>query len=200
MKRIKETIIVEGRYDANTLRQCVDAHIVETSGFGIFNNAEKRKLLELLAKKNGLIIMTDSDGAGFVIRNHLRGVVKDGVVKHAYIPEISGKERRKAQAGKAGLLGVEGMTPEVIIESLRRAGATFEDEASEAHGGITKQDMYEDGLSGGENSAQMRRRLAEKMNLPKLMSANALLSAMNIICTREEYKTLISEIKNESEK
>ncbi len=198
MKRIKETIIVEGRYDVNTLRQCVEAHVIETSGFGIFNNSEKRKLLEILAKKNGLVVLTDSDGAGFVIRNYLRGIIKDGTVKHAYIPEISGKERRKAQAGKAGLLGVEGMTPEIIIESLRRAGATFEDEDSVMCGGITKRDMYEDGLSGGENSANLRRRLAERMDLPSLLSANALLAAINIIYTREEYKAAVSGIKNEN--
>ncbi len=199
MKKIRETIIVEGRYDVNTLRQCVDAHVIETSGFGIFNNTEKRRLLELLAKKNGIIILTDSDGAGFVIRNHLRGAIKEGTVKHAYIPEISGKERRKTTAGKAGLLGVEGMSPEIILESLRRAGATFEDEDRRPCGGITKQDMYEAGLSGGKNSAFLRRRLAEKMNLPSLISANALLAAINIIYTREEYEARLKEIIEEEQ-
>ncbi len=194
MKKIRETIIVEGRYDVNTLRQCVDAHVIETSGFGIFNNTEKRRLLEILAKKNGIIILTDSDGAGFVIRNYLRGAIKAGNVKHAYIPEISGKERRKTTAGKAGLLGVEGMSTEIILESLRRAGATFEDEDRKPCGVITKQDMYEAGLSGGKNSAFLRRRLAEKMNLPSLISANALLAAINIIYTREEYESRLKEI------
>ncbi len=191
MKRIRETIIVEGRYDVNTLKQCVDAHIVETAGFGIFNDKEKRKLIEMLAEKNGIIIFTDSDGAGFVIRNHLKGLVKKGVVKHAYIPEIEGKERRKASASKAGLLGVEGMTAEVIIESLRRAGATFEGGERELRAEITKLDMYELGLSGGANSAEKRGKLAEKLGLPKLMSANAMMQAINMIFTREEFETAV---------
>ena len=191
MKRIRETIIVEGRYDVNTLKQCVDAHIVETAGFGIFNDKEKRKLIEMLAEKNGIIIFTDSDGAGFVIRNHLKGLVKKGVVKHAYIPEIEGKERRKASASKAGLIGVEGMTAEVIIESLRRAGATFEGEEREPRAEITKLDMYELGVSGGANSAEKRGKLAQKLGLPKLMSANAMMQAINMIFTREEFETAV---------
>ena len=137
MKKIRETIIVEGKYDLNMLKQCVDAHIIETSGFGIFNDCEKRKLIEMLAEKNGVIVFTDSDGAGFVIRNHLKGVIRNGTVKHAYIPEIKGKERRKNVPSKAGLLGVEGMTKDVILSALRNAGATFEDEPLLEMAGIT---------------------------------------------------------------
>ena len=196
MKHIKETIIVEGRYDANMLHQCVDAHIVETSGFGIFNNAEKRKLIEMLAEKNGIIVLTDSDGAGFVIRNHLRSIVGKGKIKHAYIPEIEGKERRKTTASKAGLLGVEGMTPEIIVEALRRAGAIFEDEMPREGAGITKQEMFELGLSGGANSAEKREKLAKELKLPTLMSANAFLSAINMIYSKEEFFLAVKKLQD----
>ena len=196
MKHIKETIIVEGRYDANMLHQCVDAHIVETSGFGIFNNTEKRKLIEMLAEKNGIIVLTDSDGAGFVIRNHLNSIVGKAKIKHAYIPEIAGKEKRKTSASKAGLLGVEGMKPEIIIEALRRAGATFEDEIPRKNAGITKQEMFELGLSGGVNSAEKREKLARMMNLPSLMSANAFLSAINMIYSKEEFFLAVEKLED----
>lgn len=194
MKRIRETIIVEGRYDVNTIKQCVDAHVIETSGFGVFNDTEKRRLIEKLAEKNGIIVFTDSDGAGFVIRNHLRGIVRKGTVKHAYIPEVEGKERRKTSVSKAGLLGVEGMSREIIIDALRQAGATFEDEPKKCSAGITKQDMYAVGISGGANSAQKREKLAEVLGLPRLMSANALLSAINMIFTRDEFDDAIKKI------
>ncbi len=196
MKHIKETIIVEGRYDANMLHQCVDAHIVETSGFGIFNNTEKRKLIEMLAEKNGIIVLTDSDGAGFVIRNHLNSIVGKEKIKHAYIPEIAGKEKRKTSASKAGLLGVEGMKPEIIIEALRRAGATFEDEIPRKNAGITKQEMFELGLSGGANSAEKREKLARMMNLPSLMSANAFLSAINMIYSKEDFFLAVEKLED----
>ena len=194
MKRIRETIIVEGRYDVNTLKQYFDAHIIETSGFGIFNNEEKRKLIEKLAEKNGIIVLTDSDGAGLVIRNFIRGAVKSGSVKHAYIPEVEGKEKRKTTASKAGLLGVEGMSREIIEESLRRAGATFDDGEIRKPSDITKQDMYFAGLSGNAESAVKREKLAKLLGLPKLMSANALLAAINMIYTREEFETAVSKL------
>lgn len=194
MKRIRETIIVEGRYDVNTLKQCVDAHVIETSGFGIFNDSEKRRLIEKLARKNGIIVFTDSDGAGFVIRNHLKGIVGNGEIKHAYIPEIEGKERRKSSASKAGLLGVEGMSREIIIEALRRAGATFEDEPQKTSAGLTKQDMYALGLSGGADSARKREELASILDLPRLMTANALLAAINMIFTREEFENAVAKL------
>ncbi|MBQ7120548.1 MAG: DUF4093 domain-containing protein [Oscillospiraceae bacterium] len=198
MKRIRETIIVEGRYDVNTLKQYFDAHIIETSGFGIFNNTEKRKLIEKLAEKNGIIVFTDSDGAGLVIRNFIRGAVKSGNVKHAYIPEIEGKEKRKASASKAGLLGVEGMSREIIENALRRAGATFDDGEVQKKSDLTKQDMYFAGLSGDSNSSIKREKLAEILGLPKLMSANAFLAAINMIYTREEFEKAISELDNEA--
>ncbi len=194
MKRIRETIIVEGRYDINKLKQCVDAHIVETAGFGIFNDKEKRELIATLAKKNGIIILTDCDGAGQVIRNFLKGIVSEGSVKHAYIPEIEGKERRKTDRSKAGFLGVEGMADEVIINALKAAGATFDDEETAPSAMLTKQDMYFYGLSGGEGSADLRKKLAKKLNLPSILSANALLSAINMIFTKEEFEKALSEL------
>ncbi len=194
MMHIKETIIVEGRYDINKLKQCIDAHIIETAGFGIFNDKEKRELIATLAKKNGIIILTDSDGAGQVIRNYLKGAISEGKVKHAYIPEISGKERRKTESSKAGFLGVEGMPEEIIINALKVAGATFDDEEVRESAMLTKQDMYFYGLSGGEDSANRRKKLAKKLNLPSLLSANALLDAINMIFTREEFEKAVEEL------
>ena len=134
MRKVKEVIVVEGRYDKNTLSQIVDAVILETAGFGIFNDAAKRRLLKTMAEQRGLIVLTDSDGAGFLIRNHIRGCVDPKLVKHAYIPDIYGKERRKAKTSKEGKLGVEGMRPEVLLDALERAGATFDDSPVDAHG------------------------------------------------------------------
>lgn len=195
MKHVAETIIVEGRYDVNTLKQCIDAHIIETSGFGIFNDAEKQRLIRKIAEKNGIIILTDSDSAGFVIRNYIKGIVKNGTIKHAYIPEIVGKERRKNSPSKEGLLGVEGMRPEIIENALRAAGATFDGQARGKATYLTKSDMYMLGLSGRANSADLRRRLLERLELPKRMTANAVLSALNMLCTRKEIEDILREIE-----
>ena len=186
-RRVKEAIVVEGRYDKNTLSQVLDAVIIETGGFGVFSDEEKIKLIRRLAEKRGVIIMTDPDSAGFLIRNHLKGQLAGADIKHAYIPDIPGRERRKAAPSKEGLLGVEGVSPEVLISALRRAGATFEDEAAiPAAGGITKADMFELGLSGGPGSRDKRRELTKKLDLPERLSANALLEVLNAIMTREE--------------
>ena len=191
MRRIKEVIVVEGRYDKNTLSQVVDAAILETSGFGIFNDAAKRRLLKTLAETRGLIVLTDSDGAGFLIRNHIRGIVDPKLVKHAYIPDISGKERRKEKASKEGKLGVEGMRPEVLIEALKRAGATFDDSRAEQRPAqITKADLYAKGLSGREGSAEKRRQLLQKLGLPERMSADAMLDVLNALMDRESFYRL----------
>ena len=191
MRRIKEVIVVEGRYDKNTLSQVVDAAILETSGFGIFNDAAKRRLLKTLAETRGLIVLTDSDGAGFLIRNHIRGLVDPRLVKHAYIPDISGKERRKEKASKEGKLGVEGMRPEVLIEALKRAGATFDDSPAEQRPAqITKADLYAKGLSGREGSAEKRRQLLQKLGLPERMSADAMLDVLNALMDRESFYLL----------
>ena len=187
MHRISEVIVVEGKYDKNTLSQVVDAVIIETSGFGVFNNREKQQLLRTLAQKRGLIVMTDSDGAGFVIRNFIKGCVDPKLVKHAYIPDIYGKERRKSSASKEGKLGVEGMSPDVILDCLRRAGATIDGENSRSPAGISKADMYKKGLTGKPDSAKKRAELLRKNALPERMTAEALLQVINAIMSREEF-------------
>lgn len=195
MVRIQEAILVEGRYDKNTLSQIVDAPILETSGFGIFKNKEQMTLLRRVAESRGLIVFTDSDGAGFVIRNHIKSAIPAKYLKHAYIPDIPGKERRKAAPGKEGKLGVEGMTPEVILEALRRAGATFEDNAQSISGNITKQDMAVLGLSGSANSSALRGRLIKKLDFPTHMSANALLQALDLLYTLEELTDIVKSLE-----
>ena len=164
MVKIKEAILVEGRYDKNTLSQIVDAPILETAGFGIFRDKKQLALLRQVAEKRGLIVFTDSDGAGFVIRNHIKSAIPSKYLKHAYIPDIAGKERRKREAGKEGKLGVEGMTREIILESLRRAGATIEGENMPAQQSITKQDLMDLGLSGGADASAKRLALLKKLN------------------------------------
>ena len=191
MEKIKEVIVVEGRYDKNTLSQVVDAHIIETSGFGIFNDKEKQRLLIKLAQSRGLVVLTDSDGAGFVIRNFIKGCVDPKFVKHAYIPEIEGKEKRKSKASKEGQLGVEGMRPQVLLDALKRAGATFESiESTDTRPLISKADMYKMGLSGGEGSRAKREKLLHSLDLPQKLSADALLDVLNALMTREEFFTL----------
>ena len=191
MVKIKEAILVEGRYDKNTLSQIVDAPILETAGFGIFKDKKQLALLRQVAEKRGLIVFTDSDGAGFVIRNHIKSAIPAKFLKHAYIPDLAGKERRKREAGKEGKLGVEGMTKDVILESLRRAGATIEGENAPAQQSITKQDMMELGLSGGAGSSEKRAALLKKLDLPEHMSANALLQALNLLYSLDELKRLL---------
>ena len=193
MLKIQEAIVVEGRYDKNTLSQVVDAVILETSGFGIFKDKEKLALLRRVGEKRGLILLTDSDGAGFVIRNHIKSAIPGKYLKHAYIPDIPGKERRKSAPGREGKLGVEGMTPEVILAALRNAGATIEGEETTSSGGITKQDLMALGLSGGSNAEEKRKTLLKKLNLPEHMSANAMLQALNLLYTREELEQMLNE-------
>lgn len=191
MIRIREAIIVEGRYDKNTLAQIVDAPILETSGFGIFHDRQRLALLRRLAETRGIIVLTDSDGAGFVIRNYLRGAIDQSQVKHAYIPDIAGKERRKRTASKEGKLGVEGMRPDVLLEALRRAGATIEGEETPAAGArITKADFYAAGLTGGADSKAARQRLLAQLDLPEHLSTNALLEVLNALMTPDEFQKL----------
>ena len=193
MVKIKEAIVVEGRYDKNTLSQIVDAPILETSGFGIMKDKAQLELLRKVAKTRGLIVFTDSDGAGFVIRNYLKGAIDPKYLKHAYIPDILGKERRKLAPGKEGKLGVEGMRPQVIINCLQRAGATFVDRPVVQHEAqITKQDFMELGLSGGPDSQSKRLALLKKLELPEHMSANAMLQAVNLLYTRTEFYELMA--------
>ena len=195
MVKIKEAILVEGRYDKNTLCQIVDAPILETSGFGIFKDRQQMKLLRQVARTRGLIVFTDSDGAGFVIRNHIKSAIPPQYLKHAYIPDIYGKERRKAAPGKEGKLGVEGMTRDVILEALRRAGATMDGQAGESAHAITKQDMMALGLSGGSNASARRAALMKKLDLPERMSANALLQALNVLFSLDELTVLVNDLE-----
>lgn len=191
MHSVREVIVVEGRYDKNALSQVVDAVIIETSGFGIFNDAEKRKLLQTMAEARGLIVLTDSDGAGFVIRNYIKGCVDPKLVKHAYIPDIYGKERRKSAPSREGKLGVEGMKPQVLLDALIRAGATFDDEENKKSAPrISKADMYARGLSGREGSAEKRAQLIKQLGLPERLTADGLLDVLNATMSREEFLSI----------
>lgn len=189
MYRIKEVIVVEGRYDKNTLRQVVDADILETSGFGIFKDKQKQKLLRRIAEQRGLVVLTDSDGAGFVIRSFIRSCVAPEFLKHAYIPDQYGKERRKSSPSKEGKLGVEGMRPEVLLEALRRAGASFLDEEDHAANRpkITKADFYALGLSGRKDSKSRRASLLKSLDLPERLTSDGLLDILNGLMSREDF-------------
>ena len=193
MLHIREAIVVEGRYDKNTLSQVVDTLILETGGFQIFKDPEKMALLDRAARRRGLIVLTDSDGAGFVIRNRIKGVIPAQYLKHAYIPDIYGKERRKRQPGREGKLGVEGMPPHVLEQILRRAGATFEEEPSAlpARPALTKADLFACGLSGTAGSNERRQALLKRLELPEHMSPNALLAVLNGCYSRDEVEELL---------
>ena len=194
MISVREVIVVEGRYDKNTLSQVVDATIVETGGFGVFKDRERLELIRAMARRRGIIVFTDSDGAGFVIRNFLRGAVPPEQVKHAYIPDVYGKEKRKSSPSKEGKLGLEGMRPEVIVEALRRAGATIEGETSKRAGGITNADMFALGLTGRPDSAVRRAALLRELRLPERMTGKAMLSALNVLMDRAELEDLAAAL------
>lgn len=197
--RIKEAILVEGRYDINTVRQVVDTVVLETGGFRIFKDDEKLNLLRRIAETRGLIILTDSDGAGFVIRGYLKGALAAGTIKQAYVPDIAGKERRKRHGSKEGKLGVEGMRPETILEALHRAGATFLDgDGSYAaqHPPLIKADLYQMGLTGRPDSAIRRRALLRALRLPEHMTAGALLDFVNAVGTREEIDRILADFSD----
>ncbi len=194
MVKIRQAIVVEGKYDQNTLSQLVDTTIFQTRGFGVMHDKALLGLLRKAARTTGLIIFTDSDGAGFVIRNFLKGALPKEGVLHAYIPDIPGKEKRKRAPGKEGLLGVEGMTKEILLEALENAGADLGGEAAKKPGDtITKFDLYTADLSGRPDSAAKRAAFLEKLRFPAHMSANALLDALNLLYTREEFLALFEE-------
>ncbi len=195
MVKIQEAIVVEGRYDKNTLRQIVDAPIFETAGFGIFKDKAQLALLRKVAQKRGLIVFTDSDGAGFVIRNHLKSAIPAKYLKHAYIPDIPGKEKRKSSPGKEGKLGVEGMSREIILDALRKAGATIEGADVPRKRDITKQDLFDLGLSGTPDAAANRQRLLKKLDLPEHMSPNAMLEALNLLYSLEELEKVVNRVE-----
>ena len=195
MVKIKQAIVVEGRYDKNTLSQIVDAPIFQTNGFGIRKDKAQLDLLRRVAATRGLIVFTDSDGAGFMIRNFLKSAIDSRYLLHAYIPDILGKEKRKNAPGKEGKLGVEGMTPEVILDCLRRAGATFTDgETTQRTSVITKQDLVELGLSGGRDSSELRKALLKGLGFPEHMSANAMLQALELLYDLETLQQLVAKL------
>lgn len=195
MVSVREAILVEGKYDKNTLAQIVDAPILVSGGFGILKDKEQLALLRRVAKARGLIVFTDSDGAGFVIRNFLKGAIEGKYLKHAYIPDIPGKERRKTAPGREGKLGVEGMTPEILLDALRRAGATMDGAAQTPKAEITKQDLMDWGLSGGANASERRKKLLRKLGFPEHMSANAMLQALNLLYEREALMGILEELR-----
>lgn len=196
MVRIREAIVVEGRYDKNTLSQIIDTTIIQTDGFGIMKDKLQLKLLRRIAETKGIVILTDSDGAGFVIRNYLKSAIPAQYIKHAYIPDVYGKERRKAAPGKEGKIGVEGMPPDVLIHCLRRAGVTFETAAvSASRQEITKQDLYDLGLSGGPDSSRKRLALLKLLDMPEHMSTNAMLQALNILYSLDELSHMMSQLE-----
>lgn len=186
MIKLKQAVVVEGRYDKNTLSQLIDAPIFETNGFGIMKNRKMLDFLRAVAEKRGLIILTDSDGAGFVIRNYLKGALPKDKVLHAYIPDICGKERRKDHPGKEGKLGVEGMRPEILLQALKNAGAEAE-KTDSPNRLITKTDLFLAGLSGTSESAIKRKQLQAQLRLPEHLGSNAFLDAVNLMMSREEF-------------
>ncbi|MBP3311074.1 MAG: DUF4093 domain-containing protein [Butyricicoccus sp.] len=201
MIKIKEAILVEGRYDINTLRQLVDTVILETGGFRIFKDRERLEMIRKIAARRGILILTDSDGAGCTIRSFLRGALPKEQVKHAYVPEIMGKEARKRHPSKEGKLGVEGMPQDILLRALQRAGATFLSgtEAGEAAADkpLVKADLYALGLSGTAGSEKRRKALLAELGLPQYLSANALLDFMNAVSNRGEVQEILGRIERQ---
>ncbi len=187
MIKLKQAVIVEGKYDKITLENVVDATIIATDGFGIFKNREKRELIKLLAKKLGIIVITDSDSAGSLIRSHLKQICPEGSIINVYVPQLSGKEKRKTKPSKEGLLGVEGMTQQVLLDALARSGVIGEQKTKGSDKKITKQTFFSLGLSGGKNSSYLRNSLAEYLGLPKGISSNAFLDCVNAIYEYDEF-------------
>lgn len=195
MIKLNEAVIVEGRYDKILLRGFIDAPIIETGGFRVFKDKEKQKLIRKLSETRGIIIMTDSDSAGFVIRNFLSGIVPAGKIKHCYIPQIRGKERRKAEVSKEGYLGVEGLDEKTIIEALERSGVNICSKSAETKfEEITKADFYELGLSGKDNSAKLREKLLKKLGMPTYLSANAFLAVLNCFYSKKDLLDILRKI------
>ncbi len=195
MLKLKEAVIVEGKYDKQRLSQFLDAPIITTSGFRIFKDKEKQQLIRKLSKERGILIMTDSDKAGGVIRNFLKGIISEGEIKHCYIPPVEGKEKRKQSPSKENLLGVEGLSQDILKEALLRSGICLEGELEkEKREPITKSDLYEMGLSGRENSARLRAKLLESMELPTYLSSNAVLEVLNTLYTKEEILDKVNKL------
>lgn len=199
MIKLNMPVIVEGKYDKITLENVVDTLIITTNGFSLFHDKEKCELIRLFAKRDGVVVLTDSDSAGNMIRNHIKNIAKDGKVFNVYVPQIAGKEKRKATASKEGLLGVEGLSKEVLIDAFERSGVVM-DTKIESGRKITKTDMYFCGLSGAENSLENRKILLKHLNLPDNLSANAMLDVLNTLLTFEEFERAVEECLNLGDK
>lgn len=193
MIHLKQAVVVEGKYDKIKLSSILDATILQTNGFRIFQDAEKVALLRELAKRTGLVVLTDSDAAGFRIRNYLKGCIREGRIYHAYIPEVLGKEKRKAKPSAAGMLGVEGVPAQAIRKALERAGISAGEGPRLRP--VTKADFVQDGLSGAGGSQQRRVELLRQLDLPRYLSANSLLEIINTLYTYDEYKQLVYNLK-----
>lgn len=196
MIKTDRVIIVEGKYDKIKLSSIIDAVIIATDGFSVFHDKEKQQMIRTLAEKRGLLILTDSDAAGFKIRSYIGGIVPPDTIKHAYIPDVLGKEKRKSAPSKEGKIGVEGISQIVLITALRQAGILYEETDSKEKK-ITKTDFYEDGISGKVQSKRKRLALTKKLGLPSRLSANALLQIINVFMTYDEYKKTVKEMKND---
>lgn len=194
MIKINEAVIVEGRYDKIRLSGVIDAVIIETEGFGIFKNREKQRLIKFLAEKKGIVILTDSDSAGFKIRSFIKSITKSENIKNAYIPDVYGKEKRKTEASKEGKIGVEGMDTETLLTALKRAGVCCEQNEKSGSREITHTDFFLDKISGGENSAARRKALALSLDLPERISSSALLKIINSYMTYDEYKEAVAKL------
>lgn len=198
MHTIKEAIIVEGTYDQIKISGFLDAVIIKTNGFTIFKDKEKLETIKTLAKKTGIVILTDSDSAGFKIRNFVKQSISDGIVKHAYIPDVIGKEKRKTEPSKEGLLGVEGINNEIILDALKVAGCCIDGETKipENTRIINKSDLYLLGLSGGEDSTKKRNALCTALGLPSKISANMLVSVLNKLMSYEQLCDWIENLES----
>ncbi|MEE3333845.1 MAG: DUF4093 domain-containing protein [Ruminococcus sp.] len=195
MISVKEAVIVEGKYDKIKLKTIIDTPVIETNGFRVFKDKEKQNLIKRIAEQRGILILTDSDSAGFVIRNFLKGVVKSDSIKNAYIPQLKGREKRKSEDSKEGFLGVEGVSDDSIIDAIRKSGAEIIGEKSgENPGEITKNDLYDLGLTGRENSKILRKKLLEELSLPSYLTTNAMLTALNCLYSLEELKIMVNNI------
>lgn len=195
--KIREVIIVEGKYDLNTLKQIIDGVVITTDGFGVFHNQEKLQLIRRMAETCGVVILTDSDGAGFVIRNYLKGSLPKDKVKHAYIPDIYGKEKRKKIGSKEGKLGVEGMNTSVLKDVLMKAGVNMEGMERQQRSLLSKADLFAMGLSGTPNSNANRQKLMKALELPERLSSNALLDVLNVLFSRDEIFEKWNEIREQ---
>ncbi len=196
--RLKEAVIVEGRYDKIKLSEIIEGPVIDTGGFRVFKDKEKQALIRQIAAKRGILIMTDVDSAGFVIRNFLRGIIPADQIKHAYIPTVKGRESRKAEPSKEGKLGVEGIDREQLIQSIRLSGATILGEESRPEGEITKADFFDYGLSGRENSAALRKQILQDLGLPEYLTANAMLAALNCLFGKKEFEAYLTRILHQT--